>query len=329
MDKVIFKCVFGSHLYGLNNPASDRDYKAIVLPSKQDVILQKADWCRNESTGQDHQKNTSDDIDMETFSLHRFIKLASEGQMVALDMLHCNLDSTIEMQPEWQVLRKNRHRFYTKNMAAFLGYVKKQAAKYGVKGSRLAAMSEALGVIEEAVPFTIEGDSLHDPKLWQEVHTRLGDLDMPINEHASWVEQDGSNGEPQKFYELCGSKLQSTLTLQMAHKIITGKYDKYGERARQAEKNEGIDWKAVSHALRACYQLKDIYTIGDIQFPFEKERKDYLLKVKLGVLNYKDDVGPHLESLVEEVMELAEKSHYPEEVDMGFWEDWLCRLYWN
>ena len=40
--------------------------------------------------------------------------------------------------------------------------------------------------------------------------------------------------------------------------------------AKKAAKNEGIDWKAVSHAVRCAYQMKSVYEIGDIRFPLKE-----------------------------------------------------------
>lgn len=40
--KIIMETVFGSHLYGLNTPTSDKDYKGIFLPHPRDILLGKA-----------------------------------------------------------------------------------------------------------------------------------------------------------------------------------------------------------------------------------------------------------------------------------------------
>ena len=311
-EYLLFSTKFGSHLYGLNGPNSDVDWKSVMLPSLDNLLLQKGNWCRNESTGDNDSRNTKDDVDNEMFSLHKFIDHACSGQMVAIDMLHATGDCVGFESGIWKDLRSKRGMFYTKDMAAFLGYVRKQAAKYSIKGSRLATMSLA----KECIHFAID-DGLET----------LGQVILPIDEHAQWVTQTGSNGEEQLFYEICGSKLQSTLNLQMAYNIIKGKYDKYGHRAKLAEQNLGVDWKAISHAVRAAYQLADIYTEGDIVFPFEGDRRKFLLDIKNGDLHYKNEVAPVLEELVEEVLYLSEKSKYPTKADREYWDGWLIEQY--
>jgi hypothetical protein len=39
-------------------------------------------------------------------------------------------------------------------------------------------------------------------------------------------------------------------------------YDDYGHRAKLASENKNVDWKAISHALRAAIQTKEILTTG-------------------------------------------------------------------
>ena len=86
--KLIVKMKFGSHLYGTNTDKSDVDYKGVFLPSKTEILLNKVPKCKSFSTGNDSNKNMPFDIDEEIYSLHYFIKLACDGQTVAMDMIH-------------------------------------------------------------------------------------------------------------------------------------------------------------------------------------------------------------------------------------------------
>lgn len=94
--KIIVKMKFGAHLYGTATIKSDVDYKGVFLPAKEEVLLGKIPKCLNFSSGDSESKNTSNDIDIEFYSLHYFIKLAREGQTVALDMLHAPDSAIIE-----------------------------------------------------------------------------------------------------------------------------------------------------------------------------------------------------------------------------------------
>ena len=98
-------------------------------------------------------------------------------------------------------------------------------------------------------------------------------------------------------------------------------YDDYGHRAKLAEKNEGIDWKAVSHAMRAAMQVSEIFLRNDIQFPLQAAA--YLREVKEGKRDYKMEVGPLLELYMEQCEKLSAWSDLPEKVDRKVWDRWL------
>ncbi len=144
---------FGSHLYGLNTPNSDVDYKGIFMPMLEELLLGSYPKTIVTSTGPEHAKNSADDVDTEVISLPAFIKHACQGETFAIDMLHCV--RPVFATPIWDELVANRTKFYSKNLKAFVGYVKQQAAKYGVKGSRLSDIKGAIDSLKGAEPFLI------------------------------------------------------------------------------------------------------------------------------------------------------------------------------
>lgn len=331
MSKIVMETIFGSHLYGLETPNSDTDYKGIFIPDARDILLGNAPKTIQSSTGDKHSKNTKDDIDNQMFSLTKFISLACEGDTVAIDMLHAD-DAKLKANSEiWQYIRANRHRFYTKELTSLFDYVRKQAAKYGVKGSRLAALREVHAVLQRSVHDTWSAVSVAD--LSVDVDTskygkriKVGDIShtFPTNEFCRFITDDTQKSGCQDFYEVLGRKFQFTISIAEMKKSIYKLWDEYGERARQAEANNGIDWKALSHALRGGYQLINIYKNGDLVYPMEQN--PLILAVKTGKMPFKD-VQEELERVVCEVERLAAISDYPEEVDKAFWEDFLEKVY--
>ena len=303
----IVKLQFGSHLYGTNTPESDMDYKGVFLPTIDEVFLNRVPKSINMNTKKnDSEKNTKDDIDFEIYSLHYFIQLACEGQTVALDMLHAPDSMTLETSDIWKEIVKNRHRFYTKNLKAFIGYARKQAAKYGIKGSRLNAAKEMMDLLAS----TSEEKRISD--IWDK---------LPIGEHIHIIEPNPHNIEQ---VQVCGRIIQATSRVKYALEIVKTFYDNYGARAKKAAKNENIDWKAVSHAIRAAYQLEEVLEDGTITFPL-KEAK-YVKQVKMGNLDYQTNVAVRLESLMDEVESLSLKSDLPEKVNRSFWDDFIINV---
>lgn len=105
-EYLLFSTVFGSELYGLNTPKSDKDYKSVVVPSLDTILLQGGIYARAESTGEDNSKNSKNDVDNGITSLHKFIKMACEGQMEAIDMLHASKECVQFESKAFAELRK-------------------------------------------------------------------------------------------------------------------------------------------------------------------------------------------------------------------------------
>ncbi|ADJ55426.1 nucleotidyltransferase [Escherichia phage RB16] len=318
--KTVVEMVFGSFLYGLNTPTSDKDYKGIFLPHPRDILLGKAPKTIDTSTGDKNSKNTVDDVDRQLYSLPKFISLACDGDTVALDMLHADDSKLIANSEIWQYIRANRWRFYTTELTGLFGYVRKQAAKYGVKGSRLAALREVYDVLQDT-------DNAHyDENASSLVNTKVGDIkdQLPTNEFCRSILHYSEKGGMQNFYEVLGRKFQFTITVAEMKKSVYKLWDEYGERARQAEANNGIDWKALSHALRGGMQLVQIYKHGDIVYPLPES--DLLKSVKAGNVPFAE-VQEKLEEVMGEVERLAAISTYPKEVDREFWDNFIELVY--
>jgi len=303
--RMIVKMIFGAHLYGTATSDSDLDYKGIFLPTKEELLLGRVPKSRNYSTGKDNSRNTKNDVDTELYSLHYFIKLACDGQTVAMDMLHAPESMILGKSKIWDEIVENKQKFYTKNLKSFIEYARRQASKYGIKGSRINSALQVLEILKKEDP------SKKMRGVWS---------GLPRIEHCYDVAPD-PNGMRQ--YQVCGKSFQESATIGYVIPIIEKFYDDYGRRAKLAAENKNIDWKAVSHALRAAYQTKEILTENTIYFPLRNA--DFLRKVKQGKLDYLSEVGPLLETLMGEVESLAFTSSLPEAVDRKFWDKFICK----
>jgi hypothetical protein len=304
MDLIV-KMKFGSHLYGTDTEASDVDYKGVFLPARRDILLGRVSKCRRFSTGNDLQKNTSGDVDEEIYSLHHFIKLACDGQTVAMDMLHAPEQMLLESSAVWRRLQAQRHRFYTKNLSAFVRYARRQASKYGIKGSRLNAASQVMALLAAENP----GKRLRS--VWHQ---------LPRDDYCCVIGMD-PNGMRQ--YQVCGKTFQESAAIGYVLAVLQKFYADYAHRAKMAAENRNLDWKAISHALRAALQTKEILFTGTLCFPLQEA--PFLEAVKAGRLDYGREVAPVLEDLMDTVEKLITKSDLPPEVDTQYWDDFICR----
>lgn len=297
---------FGSHLYGTATAYSDIDYKGVYLPSKKEILLGKIPKCHSYSTGNDTSKNIPEDIDVDIYSLHYFIKLACDGQTVAMDMLHAPDEMLIESSEIWQAIVRRKHKFYTKNLKSFINYARRQASKYGIKGSRLNTVSQVLSVLSSEDP----DNRLR--KIWDK---------LPRMEYCH---DAGTDPNGMRQYQVCGKIFQESASIGYVIPILKKFYADYGHRAKLAAENTNIDWKAISHALRAAFQTKEILKENTINFPLKDA--PFLMQVKEGKLDYPTEVSPVLESLMEEVENLISESELPQSVDIDYWNKFICDI---
>jgi RNA repair pathway DNA polymerase beta family len=298
---------FGSHLYGTDTPTSDLDYKSVYIPEAKEILLQRV--VDSVSIGKkskvEGEKNLPGDVDNEAYSLQRYLSLLAEGQTVAIDMLFAP-------EPEirsalWSRIRANKGRLLTKRSAAFVGYCRTQANKYGIKGSRVAAAKAAMEFFESQI--TRHGAT-----------AKVGDVmagltSATIDAHTSIVTKETTGGNFETYYVCCDRMVGFKNTLKEAASIYRRIHEAYGARARQAESNEGIDWKALSHAVRVGNEALELLLKHEITFPLPNAK--HILDIKQGKIPYKD-VAEEIEGLLETVETCAKFSTLRDEADQQF-----------
>jgi len=308
-DLRILMCIpFGSQLYGTANANSDQDYKGVYLPTRRQVLLNNAPKHWSYNTSADNiEKNTAEDLEIQIFSLHYFIELVTKGEMIALDMLHAteNFCTTGEWDI-WGIIRDNRAHAYTKSIKGWLQYARKQAAKYGIKGSRINVLDTLLYI------FGGQNES-----------ARLGDILEQVPNLQYCDKQIGETNLETKFF-VDGRTFIGTTPVKIFLDFLVKHRASYGARAELAAQNLGVDWKAVSHAFRAFYQFKHILQEGDFTYPLPEA--DYLKQIKQGELDFTTIVLPALDKLADEVELLAHESKLPDTLDKDFWDDLLIGI---
>ena len=144
-NKLLYLSLFGSHLYGTNNLNSDVDIRGIYLPTKKALYLDNIKHEINFSTGIEHCKNNSNDIDIKLFSIQKFLKLSKLGDTNALDLFFSyTYPETILYEDKliYEFLYNVDKILDIKDMKAYYSYCIRQAQKYGIKGSRLGVIRQ-------------------------------------------------------------------------------------------------------------------------------------------------------------------------------------------
>jgi hypothetical protein len=307
---------FGSHLYGTSTPTSDTDYKSVFIPEARDIILQRCPRTMSMGTGRkkaEGERNLTTDIDNECYSLHYYLQLLREGQTGAVDMLFApNPEQSTLL---WDHLRMNRERLLTKKSVAFVGYCRTQANKYGIKGSRVAAAKRAMEFFQTAIEMHSTVTKVGDV---------VGGVPRVIDEFTYVVEKETTGGNFETYFVCCDRMVGFKNTLKEAASIFTRIHENYGARARMAESNEGIDWKALSHAVRVGHEALELLKFRWITFPLPNA--PHILDIKQGKLDYKV-VAEEIEGLLVQVEEASAHSMLPEHADSAWIDDLIYRVY--
>lgn len=308
-NNVVLLCLHGSHLYGTDTPESDKDYKGIYQATPSEIILDKAQETIifNTKPTSDRRRNTKDDVDYQYKELRRFIKDALAGQIYAIDLLFSPPSYWLDHNDIWDDIREHRQKLLSSNVKPFIGYVKQQAAKYGLKSGRLAEVvrfRDWLGTNFNSMPVGQVFDQFE-----QSEYIRLVELEDKSGNSVPYIKV------LEKHYQLnqkCGG-----LGYALSQWI-----NKYGARSVEAMENKGVDFKAVSHAFRCIFQVKELLSYGHVTMPLHN--RQFLKEVKQGKHSYLE-----LQTQLEELMDGLDniESVLPPEPDYTFWQERLVSYY--
>jgi RNA repair pathway DNA polymerase beta family protein len=327
MNKII-EIKFGSALYGTSTPNSDIDLKSIYLPSARQILTGKFKKVDNISRPKKPcERNNKDDIDIEIFSLCRFLEDLMDGQTWALDVLFAPksfwTESTAAGEQIMAEIFDNRDKLLSRNVNAFIGYARQQAARYGIKGSRMDSLKRVMAVLEDKPVHERLGTFKDEIYKLVEDSKELVSLEKtPLIEV---VMVPGPNKHDLlEHLHICGKKMSFTTTIGQVKKCYGKILENYGERAYKAHLSGGKDWKALSHAVRVNGEGLELLETGFVTFP----RPDWqlLTDIKTEKVDF-DKVSELIEVGLVNLYEAQEKSTLRAEPDREWAEDFIYRTY--
>lgn len=289
---------FGAKLYGTDTPNSDDDLKGLFLPNKEDLLLGELPKFPAYSTGNDNSRNSAEDLDLECWSLHKFLKMVRKGETGALDLLFApsNEDAMLYMDPVMEPLFEKPLRLFNPlNAKAYVGYAMGQANKYSVKGTRLHVLKDVHDYVMEMPESTFdeEADFRLDVYL-DEFVEMFGD-----GEFCTLKMTEGPNKSEVRSLQLLGKVHHDNTTMRTFRERLKKAYEAYGKRAHKAMEADGKDWKALSHAVRSLYQMEELLLTGKFEFPLK--HRETVLQVKTGKMEWEK-----VETLVYEGLQRVE-----------------------
>ena len=337
-EKILFKCYSGSKLYGTDNENSDTDIKGVFVPDIKDLIIGKAPKHYQFTTSKNNTRNTKEDIDQTYYSIQYFLELLSKGDTNALDLYfaYTNQKKVIINTPKWKELIENKDKLLTKNMKAYLGYCKSQSIKYSVKGSKLNNFNKFKDFcLRHIYDIGKNGEKL---TVKQVLINLFGDFEKYIPQpNKERIKFDKINfgehcyiltaGNGESYISVSDIKINLNDKIIQAKAKIEKTIESYGKRSENAAKDNGVDYKAISHAVRVSLQIEEILYFNKINFPLKDANFIKSIKYKTTNMSYQQ-IMDWLSAKIEYIeKELLPNSKLRQKSDFDWINNYILSLY--
>ena len=323
--RVVYVTEYGSKLYGTDNPNSDTDYKGIFIPTLKSVLLKRDIEHYNFNTNNMNTKNSKDDIDLQLFSIYKWFTLLKKGETGAMDILFSFFreDTQAYVDSDFSTLiKENYQRFYNKNLHSFLGYCVGQSKMYNIRGERFGELHSFVEY------FNVLVEEKSNDKL-STIYPQMEEIIAKKKyKYIQFVSAPTSRGVGETkdgiYIEVLGKRFLGTVSIGYFSEKITTMEEQFGNRARASA--NGVDYKALSHAVRVIDEVEELIDTGFITFPLPN--KVYITSVKEGKQSL-EDVMDYIDKKLNIVQEKLENSKLPERSDELFIDKILLNLVLN
>ena len=288
-EMALFTVLTGSRLYGTSTENSDFDYKCVVLPPLDTLLMNtKVSNRKEKPVGKQYgEKMLAGEVETEYLPLQVFLDDFYQGQTYALEMVCAILQhraseqlsdivsvhatqSSEEFEMLLDMFQELKDMFLNNNVKKMVGYAVGQSQKYGLKTQRYTSLKM---VVEYLTAYPDQSMAVgKDPSI-EEALVKF--------DHVKYATvatgKDGTVHAP--AMDICGKKFPMTNKVETLVASLTGLLEGYGERVKQFD-GQAIDWKALSHAYRITEQILELSRYGTLTFP--SASKEYLYNLKTG-----------------------------------------------
>ena len=363
-NNLVFSILYGSRLYGTQTPTSDLDWKHIVLPDLDSLLLGNGVKNKDKKTNTaKNTRNTADDVDETFIPIQVFARDYYGGQTYAMELAWA-LEGTHASQtfyapsgskqslqiyavatspdhdgvpPFVEFAKELREKFLTSNIKAMMGYAVNQASLYSFKGERLNCVRRVALLLNHVDEYY--GNAGDEPEGWslEQIDNipyfkkGFDDLAVEFPKYFRRAEYDIGAGVMKPCFMLLEKHLPFTNTYEHTMRVVSTLEAKYGNRADQATA-DNVDWKATMHALRIVNQGVELLSTGKMTFPFEQGYVDKLLSIKRGEVPLADVTAELNEGLDKmKALELSthlEPASIERRAELDVWlAGWMRRFY--
>ena len=274
--KILFLMIAGSHFFDLNGPNSDKDYKGIYLPidgkeNRRGEVEYKTNPVKN-------SKNSAEDVDINFFSLKKFLTLLGTGDFNMVEMLYAPENKILVRSEIYDELRSIRESILVNDVSSFLGFVKKEYKRYGCDKNHLGIQVNFIDFLKKYPKNKTLADYWEDVKEFAKKDDSFVKITRTPNVHK---DLDAIVVAKRMFH--------STVKFEYIIEALEYNITRYGARRKtQAEAGAHLEWKGLYHALRLIYEADEIFKEGKLVLPYSEEKKKLLRSVKEGTLEDED-----------------------------------------
>lgn len=119
-DRILFKCIAGSHAYGTQHESSDQDVRGVFISTMQEYVSLEG------PTDQFSDERS----DIVYYSLRRFLELLTKSNPNAIELLYTPEDCVLLDSEFMKCIREERSSFISKKaFDTFVGYAHSQVKK--------------------------------------------------------------------------------------------------------------------------------------------------------------------------------------------------------
>jgi uncharacterized protein len=257
--KLICRIRTGSHLYGLNTPASDEDYISVFMPSAHDLLgLHPVDEVDNSSKkSTSNERNTPEDIDDKMYSLPKFMWLLLQNNPNIVELLFATEENIIESSSIWDELVVNYDRIISQRVYhTFSGYAFSQKKKLEVKAIRYGSLKKGIKYLE----------SLYTACFLTDTKVSISEYEaQDLNAILKYYK--GRDGNTKPFH--------GGMPLKAIYKLLKSEYENYGWRVKtDTFETLGYDVKFGYHLIRILAEGYELISTGRISYPLQTGRYD-------------------------------------------------------
>ena len=306
--KIIYLAYSGSTLYGTNTENSDLDIKGLFIPTKDSLLLGNAPTVL-EFNSNKKAKNSNEDIDIELFSVSEFLRLLSKGETNSIDLLFSMFSPSVVLETELSLIFKEQYKnLLTKNIKSFIGFAMQQASLSSEKGNRLKEVEILFNELNKEVQ-NFEYKELKQKRLSNFRHIiHINTLDR------DYISLYINESNEEELYVL-GRKFILKTPIFLVMNSLESILKSYGARSHNTKINEGKDFKAISHALRAIEEGIELFETGFIKLPLQKAQE--IKNIKIGLVADKEEIDNLLEDRISVLKKVAETTLLPEKININ------------